>query len=303
MRNVVLHGPGEAIEVPNIAVGCMRINELDDAGRRAFVDSALESGLTFFDHADIYGGARHLCEELFGAVGVEREAVQLQTKTGIRPGFYDSSYEHIVRSVEESLVALRTDYVDVLLIHRPDVLADADEIERAFEDLYAGGKVRAFGVSNHNARQMRSLASKWVAANQVQFSLAHPALVAAHLTVNMLSTELSPSRDAGLLGAAREDGVVLQAYSPYMDTKRWRTFMGDQENWGKLNEVIERLAGEYGVAPEAIPAAWILRVGGTQVVTGTTKGERLARIAAASDLELSREHFYELYRAAGHVLP
>lgn len=280
----------------------MRIAELDDAGRRAFVTGALGSGLTFFDHADIYGGARHVCEELFGAIGVEREAIQLQTKTGIRPGFYDSSYEHIVRSVEESLVALRTDYVDVLLIHRPDVLADPLEIERAFEDLYAAGKVRAFGVSNHSARQMRTLNAKWVATNQVKFSLAHPALVASQLTVNMLSTELSPSRDAGLLEAAREDGVVLQAYSPYLD-REWTTFMGDRENWGPLNDAIAQIAGEYGVEPEAIPAAWILRVGGMQVVTGTTKLERLRAIAAASELDLSREHFYELYRAGGHVLP
>lgn len=129
----------------NVVLGLMRIAELGDEDIRTLYGSARDAGINAFDHADIYGPARHACEERFGQAvkltGAERESVVLQSKVGIRQGFFDFSKEHILRTVDESLAALGTDYLDVLLLHRPDALVEPEEVAAAFDELHAAGKV------------------------------------------------------------------------------------------------------------------------------------------------------------------
>lgn len=292
---------GQTLAAPAVVVGCMRLQDV--AGARALYTAARDAGLTMFDHADIYGGG-HRCESLFGDLALsaaERSEIILQTKVGIRAGFYDSSTAHIERSVEESLRALDTDYLDILLIHRPDLLTDPEEIRAAFAKLHAAGKVRAFGVSNHNARQVRALGQPYTSVNQLQLGPTHPNIYAHGLTVNMGAESLSPDRDGGVLDQARTGEVVLQAYSPFQGGDG--PFLTD-ERYEALNECLARLAARHGVAPEAIVTAWVLRPPvAVQVVSGTTNPQRLAAVAAGQQVVLDRAEWYEIYRLAGNQLP
>ncbi len=141
-------------EVPNIIAGMMRIGDKTDVQIRDLYAAAREAGVNYFDHADLYGfnvpeGGYHLCERRFAEAlklsSAEREDIIVQSKTGIidKPWGYDQTYEHIVASAERSLQALNMDYLDVLLLHRPDALVEPEEVARAFDDLAAAGKVRA----------------------------------------------------------------------------------------------------------------------------------------------------------------
>ena len=133
-----------------VSLGCMRIGGMEPTALDQLVSTSLELGINFFDHADIYGGGR--CEEVFaGAVkrlGISRDQMILQSKCGIRKGFFDFSKAHILSSVDGILSRLSTDYLDFLLLHRPDTLIEPDEVAEAFNTLQASGKVRHFGVSN-----------------------------------------------------------------------------------------------------------------------------------------------------------
>ena len=147
------------LKVPTVAVGCMRISNMSEKEVSAFIDTAITNGANFFDHADIYGGGKS--ETVFGKAITPsmRDNIFIQTKCGIRPGRFDFSYEHIIDSVNGSLERLGTDYIDVLLLHRPDALMEPDEVARAFDELKTSGKVRHFGVSNQNPYQIQLLQS------------------------------------------------------------------------------------------------------------------------------------------------
>ena len=165
--------------VPNIVAGMMRIKDRSDEEVRALYTAARDAGLDFFDHADLYGGQRHACERRFASAlnlrSSEREEITLQTKTGIaaEEWHYNSSYDHIVTSVQESLEALGTDYVDVLLLHRPDALVEPEEVARAFDDLESSRKVRAFGRTTHLARSICS-SREATDCRQPDAVVAHP---------------------------------------------------------------------------------------------------------------------------------
>ncbi len=139
------------LRVPNVVLGLMRISGLDDEAIRDLVGAARDSGIDFFDHADVYGPTLHECERRFAEAmrlsPADRENVVIQTKAGIVPEgpYFDFSYEHLIASVEGSLRALQTEYLDILLLHRPDALVEPDEVARAFDELEASGKVRASG--------------------------------------------------------------------------------------------------------------------------------------------------------------
>lgn len=298
-------------EVPNLGLGLMRIQEMDDDGVRSLVGAARDAGIDFFDHADIYGSSLHGCERRFAEAmaytPAEREQVVLQTKCGIvrGQGYFDFSYEYIIGSAEESLRALRTDYLDVLLLHRPDALVEPDEVARAFDELHAAGKVRAFGVSNHTPRQLELLQASVrqpIAVNQLQFSLTHASLVAQGIASNMQNDSQSTTFDGGgVLDYCRLHGVRVQAWSPFQSPTG--VFLGSPD-YPELNAVIDRLAASYGVQPIAIATAWITRhPAGIQVVLGTTNPGRVAAAAEGSDLPLTRAEWYELFRAAGHIVP
>ena len=299
------------VEVPNIILGLMRIEPLSDPEIRALVGAAIETGITFFDHADVYGTGTHGCERRFGdAVALsaaDRAAVTIQSKVGIRSGFWDYSREHILRSVDESLEALQTDYLDLLLLHRPDALVEPEEVAAAFDMLHSAGKVRQFGVSNHTPGQIELLAASLnqpLVVNQVQLSITHAPLIAAGVSANMAGLDQSIDRDNGILDYCRLKGITIQAWSPFQKGFFDGVFLGDRENYAELNDVIDDLAHTYGVPPAAIAVAWITRhPANMQVVLGTTNIDRMRDSAAGSDVPLTRPEWYRLFTAAGHVLP
>lgn len=312
MRNVPLGTTGQT--VPNVVAGMMRIDDKTDDEVRALYDAARAAGIDFFDHADIYARSLHSAEERFAEAlrlsDAERGEIRLQTKAGIvREGpFFDFSYEHLVSSVEASLRALRTDYVDVLLLHRPDALVEPAEVARAFDHLEESGKVRAFGVSNHTPRQidlLRTSVRQPLVANQVQLSIAHAPVVVQGLAANMESAAQSTVLDGGgLIEYCRIEGITLQAWSPLQGTRGGGgVFLGHPE-YPELNAVIDQLAQKYDVPPLAIAVAWITRhPADIQVVLGTTSPGRVTDAAAGSDLRLTRAEWYALVRAAGYVVP
>ncbi|MBO0981306.1 aldo/keto reductase family oxidoreductase [Microbacterium sp. SD291] len=298
---------------PAVIAGMMRIDGKEHAEIRELYDTARAAGIDFFDHADIYGGSMHFCEGRFAdalaLTDAERDEIVLQTKCGIVPaqGMFDFSYEHILAQVEGSLRALRTDRIDVLLLHRPDALVEPDEVARAFDELEASGKVLAFGVSNHTPRQidlLRTAVRQPLVANQLQLSITHAPIIAQPIAANMSGEEQSVVRDGGgIVEYCRINGITVQAWSPFQGGFFTGVFLGDPA-YAELNAVIDRLAATYEVEPIAIATAWITRhPANMQVVLGTTTPGRVRDAAAGADLALTRAEWYELFRAAGHLLP
>ncbi|MCA0307960.1 MAG: aldo/keto reductase [Actinobacteria bacterium] len=303
---------GSDLTVPAVVTGVMRIQEKSDAEVRALFDASLEAGIDFFDHADIYGTPVHGCERRFAdalrLTPSQRAEVTLQTKAGIVTDgpYFDFSHDHLVEAVEGSLEALRTDYIDVLLLHRPDALVEPEEVARAFDELEAAGKVRAFGVSNHTPAQIELL-KKYVCqplvANQLQLSITHAPIIAQGVAMNMAALDQSISRDLGVLDYCRLHDITVQAWSPFQAGFFTGVFLGNPD-YPELNAVVDRLAAAHDVPPEAIATAWITRhPARMQVVLGTTTPERVRAAALGADVELTRPEWYELYRAAGHLVP
>ena len=294
--------------MPAIVVGCMRLAGKSCSEMQSFLHTALEQGAYFFDHADIYGGGQS--EAIFGEAmvqdkSIKREELILQSKCGIRQGFFDFSKEHIVTSVDSILKRLQTEYLDVLLLHRPDALVEPEEVAEAFEELHTKGKVRYFGVSNHKPMQIELLkryVKQPLVANQLQFSIPVSEMVASGLEVNM-TTDGATDRDGSVLDYCRLNGITIQAWSPFQ-MPNWQGCFIDSEKYPKLNDELQVLAEQYGVSKTTIATAWILRhPAGMQVVTGTASEKRLLEIMEAEKVQLSRQEWYRLYLAAGHILP
>ncbi|HHZ06059.1 MAG TPA: aldo/keto reductase family oxidoreductase [Clostridiales bacterium] len=296
------------MQVPQIALGCMRLTDLDSQRAEKYIQSAMEFGYTFFDHADIYGDGK--CEEIFStAIHMNddvREKVIIQSKCGIRPGIaYDFSKEHILRSVDGSLGRLKTDYLDILLLHRPDALFIPQEVAEAFDILYNSGKVKYFGVSNQNPTQIKLLqkyTSHKLQANQLQFGIGHCQMVSSGIHVNMTGTQ-ALNNDGSVLDYCRLEDITVQAWSPFQYGFFEGVFLGS-ERFPLLNEVINRLANSYGVTNTAIAIAWIMRhPANIQPIVGSVNPQRLMDITKACDFMLTREEWYEIYMAAGNTLP
>jgi predicted oxidoreductase len=303
--------PGTDLQASNIILGLMRIQDLSDEEIRTLVGTARDAGVNFFDHADVYGSPTHGCEARFGeAVGLsssDREQVILQSKAGIRDGYFDFSNEHILEAVDGSLSALNTDYLDILLLHRPDALVEPEEVAAAFDALEASGKVRHFGVSNHTPGQIELLkrhVKQPLLVNQVQLSITHAPVIAQGVAANMAALDQSVDRGAGILDYSRLHDITLQAWSPFQKGFFDGVFLGDREAFPDLNDQLEALADKYGVTPTGIAVAWITRhPANIQVVLGTTKPERVRESAAGSDIPLTREEWYGLFKAAGYTVP
>lgn len=294
---------------PQVISGCMRFADFDKESMNRYIHTAMELGINFFDHADIYGAGKS--EEIFGLAmesdkSLEREDMILQSKCGIRPGVcYDLSKEYIINSVDGILKRLNTDYLDILLLHRPDALVEPEEVAEAFDELERKGKVRAFGVSNHKPMQIELL-KKYVKQpllfNQMQFSIPVSNMVANGLEVNMTSNG-AIDRDGSVLDYCRLNDMTIQAWSPFQMPEWKGCFLGANEYW-ELNQEIRVLADKYQVSDMAIATAWIVRhPAKMQVIAGTTNLDRLRQIAKGSNVELTREEWYKLYLAAGHMLP
>lgn len=305
MKRIRLGGTGP--EVSEVGLGCMRLAAHDVPAAAALISAAIDLGINFFDHADIYGGGRseELFAEAIGKLQVTRDKVVLQSKCGIRRGYYDFSKEHIIESVEGSLMRLKTDYLDVLLLHRPDALMEPEEVAEAFESLKREGKIRYFGVSNHNPMQIELLSrylGRELIVNQVQLSIVHCPMIDEGLNVNM-DNNLSPMRTGGLIEYCRLNDITIQAWSPFQYGFFEGTFLGS-EKYPELNRVIDAIASEKGVTNSAITIAWILRhPAKIQPIVGTTNANRLADIAKASTVSLTRQEWYKIYLATGKKLP
>src|SRR6476659_5973291 len=229
----------------------MRIAELSDESVRELVGTARDAGIDFFDHADVYGNDLHGCERRFAEAmqlsSAEREQITIQTKAGIVPDgpYFDFSYEHLISSVEGSLRALQTDYIDILLLHRPDPLVEPDEVARAFDELAAAGKVRAFGVSNQTPRQidlLKKSVTQPLVANQLQLSITHAPIVAQGIAANMADLDQSVTSDGGgILDYCRINKITVQAWSPFQAGFVTGVFLGSPD-YPALNAVIDRLA-------------------------------------------------------------
>ncbi|MBQ4068652.1 MAG: aldo/keto reductase [Lachnospiraceae bacterium] len=297
------------METNRIIVGCMRISDKDVQSVNKLINAAIENGINFFDHADIYGQGKSeliFAEAVKNNSGIKREDIILQSKCGIRPGIcYDFSKDYIIKSVDGILQRLNTEYLDILLLHRPDALVEPYEVAEAFDELYRNGKVRKFGVSNHKPMQIELLkkyVNQPILYNQLQYSIPVSNLVANGLEVNMTS-EGSLDRDGSVLDYCRLNDITIQAWSPFQ-MPNWQGCFINSEAYPELNNVLNELAGKYGVSATAIATAWILRhPANIQVVTGTTNADRLKEIISARDIKITREEWYRLYLAAGHILP
>ena len=295
------------LKVPVIAVGCMRIKSLDTRQTEGVIRTALEAGANFFDHADIYGDG--VCEERFAeAIQMNssvRDRLILQSKCGIRKGQYDFSQEHILEAVDGILKRLKTDYLDVLLLHRPDALVEPEEVAAAFDKLQSSGKVRHFGVSNQKPMQIQLL-QKYVkqplVANQLQLSITNANMISNGINVNMMN-DSAVDRDGSILDFCRLNEITIQPWSPFQYGFFEGVFLGS-EKFPELNAVIDKLAEQYSVTNTTIAMAWLLRhPAKMQPVTGTMNTSRLLECINASEIQLSRTEWYEIYRAAGNKLP
>ncbi|MGW6508783.1 aldo/keto reductase [Streptomyces niveus] len=305
--------PGTDILAPNVVLGLMRIADKSEDDIRELVRTARDAGIDFVDHADVYGGELHDCERRFAdAMALspsQRDEITIQTKAGIVTDgpYYDFSYDHLVQSAERSLAALRTDRIDILLLHRPDALVEPEEVARAFDALESSGKVRAFGVSNHTPGQidlLRKYVRQPIVANQLQLSITHAPIVAQGVAANMLAEQQAATLDGGgIVDYCRLHDITIQAWSPFQAGFFTGVFLGSPD-YPELNAVIDRLAAQYDVPAIAIATAWITRHPALmQVVLGTTNPERVAGAAQGSELPLTRAEWYGLFRAAGHLVP
>lgn len=290
-----------------LILGCWRLHERTPDQIAMLLEAALESGIRQFDHADIYGSgsSERLFSQAMQTLGCKRESIVLQSKCGIREGFYDSSAQHILNSVDGILSRLGTEYIDTLLLHRPDALMEPAEVAEAFNHLQAVGKVLRFGVSNFRPMQialLQSALNQPLCANQVQFGLAHTGPLDSALQANT-RFDGSLDRDGSVLDYCRMNGLRVQAWSPLQFGMFEGNFLGHPD-FAELNHELNNMAQIYGCSAGAIAIAWILRhPANLQVLLGSTDPQRLKSMATATDVSLQREHWYALYRAAGNPLP
>ena len=296
------------LQVPVIAVGCMRITRLTKPEAEHFVQTSIDAGANFFDHADVYGDG--VCEEKFADAihmnSTVRQKVFLQSKCGIRKGVaFDFSKEHILKAVEGSLKRLRTEYLDMLLLHRPDALVEPEEVAQAFDILQSSGKVRNFGVSNQNPMQIQLLkksVKQPIVANQLQLSITNANMISQGLHVNMQDAP-AVNRDGSILDYCRLNDITVQPWSPFQYGFFEGVFL-DNDKFPVLNAKIDEIASRYAVSNTTIAIAWLLRhPAQMQPVTGTMNVERLLDCVKAAEIRLTREEWYEIYLASGNILP
>ena len=295
------------LQVPVVGVGCMRIKTLTPAEAEGFVQTALALGANFFDHADIYGGG--ICEEIFAnAIHMSpsvRETIILQSKVGIREGMYDFSKQHILSAVDGCLARLKTEYLDVLLLHRPDALVEPEEVAEAFDVLESTGKVRLFGVSNHKPMQialLKKCVRQALHANQLQLSIARAGMITNGTHVNT-EEDAALDRDGSVLDYCRLHNITIQPWSPFQNGFFSGVFVNNPA-FPELNSCLDHLAVQYGVSSTTIALAWILRhPARMQPIVGTMNPARLKECVQAAEIYLNREEWYSIYRAAGHTLP
>ena len=298
-----------------IAFGIMRMNKLSVDEAVKALETAHDTGINFIDSSDIYGHGKS--EEIFGEAleksSLSRDDFYIQSKTGIfedesqnyKTTRYDFSKEHIIKSVDGILSRMKIDYLDSLLLHRPDALMDPAEIAAAFDELQKDGKVRHFGVSNFNPMQVELLQaglSQKLLINQLQLSVMHTGPIDFNIHTNMTDAR-SIDHDRGVLDYSRLHNMTVQAWSPFQYGQIEGNFIGNPR-FPEVNDVLQKLADKKGVSKNAIAAAWILRhpaIG--QVIIGTMTPEHIVDSAKGADVSLTAQEWYDIYLAAGNDLP
>lgn len=297
----------EKTKVSQVALGCMRISSMTPEETERYISTAIDFGYNYFDHADIYGGGE--CEKVFGkALALNkslRDKIIIQTKCGIRKGMYDFSKEHIISSVDNSLRNLGVEKIDVLLLHRPDLLMEPEEVAEAFDYLETSGKVGDFGVSNHSASQielLKTAVKQDIKINQMQMSIANATMISSGANVNLQNRD-GTNYDGYLRDYCRLNGITIQPWSPLQHGFISGTFLGNPD-FPELNSKLKSLAEKYDVTDTGIAIAWLLRLPDkVQPVVGSTNLKRLEDIAKATEMVLSREDWYDIYLTAGYKLP
>ncbi|CAO1610508.1 aldo/keto reductase [Brochothrix thermosphacta] len=294
------------LKVSDIALGCMRMSNLEISEAAKVLDASIAGGINFFDHADIYGGGESevVFSKAIKELNVSRENLILQSKCGITKQGFNFSKGHIVDSVDGILKRLDTDYLDLLVLHRPDALMEPEEIASAFNELEKNGKVRQFGVSNQNPQQIELLKTaieQPLVVNQLQFGLKHTGMLDEGFNVNNIYQGEQPS--AGLLEYSRREKMTIQAWSPLQYGYFEGVFIG-HEKFPELNAALDKLANKYEVSSSAIAIAWILRhPAKMQVLLGSMNVSRIESMIKATDVYLTHEEWYDLYKVAGNILP
>lgn len=308
MRTInMTNGPQNVVRM---ILGCMRMPDLSVQEAATMIQTAVDLGINYFDNATCY--TQGVAETRFGdalkASGIHQEDLLIQTKCGLcfERNEFDWTKKNILESVDDSLRRMQLDYLDVLLLHRPDVLYDPQEVAEAFDLLVESGKVRHFGVSNVPPMMLevlRKYVRQPLIINQLQLSLEQSQLIDQSLYLNNLSTDRSTDRDNGLLDYCRLHEITIQAWSPLQYGMIDGCFL-DHPDYPELNAELAHLAEKYQVTKAAIALAWILRhPANMQVIVGTMNPEHLKESAEAMNIRLTHHEWYELYLAAGKYLP
>ena len=296
--------------VSRVIQGLMRMRNMSVEERVRVLKTDEELGINFYDNATCYGNglAENAFGEAFAQAGIPREDVIIQTKCGIRfdrRGF-DWRKDFILESVDESLERMKLDYLDVLLLHRPDLIYEPEQVAEAFDILEQSGKVRYFGVSNVPPMQLEYL-KKYVkqplVINQLQFSAEQTQLIDQTYYVNNMTTERSIDRDNGLIDYCRLNDITIQAWSPLQHGFFQGCFV-DDERFPELNKALGQVAEKYGVSKTAAAIAWILRhPAKMQAIVGTMNVEHLKDIAQADKVEMTHGEWYDIYLTEGRFAP
>lgn len=295
-------------DAPQIILGCMRIATMEESAVDKLIGTALDNGINMFDHADIYGdGASEIAfSKAYKSLNIKREDVLIQSKCGIGKGEFNSSMGYIRQAVEGILSRLDIEYLDTLLIHRADILVEPEEVAEVFTQLHVEGKVKHFGVSNHNPMQIELL-KKYVdyklVANQMQFSVTNTTMIDTDIYTNIPSRNSSIDHDGYIVNYCRINDITIQAWSPMF----YGFFEGifiESPKFPELNAVLGEFANKYNVTKSAIAVAWIMRhPAKMQVIIGTTRPQRVEDTAKAAEVELTRKEWYEIYKSVGNDLP
>ncbi len=296
--------------VSAIVQGCMRMPALSKEDASKVIRTAYDNGINFFDHATCYGNgeAETRFAEAFPLTGLKREEIIIQSKCGLcfDRNEFDWTKENILSSVDDSLKRLDIEYLDALLLHRPDLIFEPEEVAEAFDTLEKSGKVRFFGVSNLMPMQIELL-KKYVKQpliiNQVQLSLEQSQLIDQSFYMNNKTTDMSVSRDGSLLDYCRLNDITIQAWSPLQYGMFGGTFI-DNPDFPELNKALAEIAEREGVTKAAVAIAWIMRhPAKMQTIIGTMNPVHIEEICAAANVNLSHHDWYVLYLASGKFLP
>lgn len=304
----IVNGPQN---VSAIIQGCMRMPGLSKEDAAKVIRTGYDAGINFFDHATCYGengAAESKFAEAFPLTGIKREDIFIQSKCGLcfDRNEFDWSKENILSSVDDSLRRLNVEYLDTLLLHRPDVIYDPEEVAEAFDILEKAGKVRFFGVSNLVPMQIELL-KKYVkqplVINQVQLSLEQSQLIDQALYMNNKQTEFSVNRDGHALDYCRLNDITIQAWSPLQFGMFGGSFI-DNPDFPELNKALAEIGERENASKAAVAIAWILRhPAKMQAIIGTMNPAHIEDICKASEVKLSHHDWYTLYLASGKYLP